>query len=87
MPSPAHGQPYDPTYSTSFHALTYSDPDAVETADPEFWGPILEDAVPLMDDDIREAVHTDLAPCNPLKFLLAYMARHEKQFGSHFEWC
>lgn len=28
-----------------------------------------------MDDDIREAVHFDLAPCSPEKFLAEYIRR------------
>jgi len=87
MPSPSHGQPYDPTYSTSFDLIARLDPDALQTADPAFWASVLEKAVPLMDDDLRETVHAELAPSdNPLEFLLRYMAQHEKLFNGHFEW-
>ena len=41
-------------------------------------------AVALMDDEIREAVHADLAPCTDLEFLTEYMIRHEKKYGIPF---
>lgn len=41
-------------------------------------------AVALMDDEIREAVHADLAPCTDLEFLTEYMARHEEKYGIAF---
>lgn len=41
-------------------------------------------AVALMDDEIREAVHADLAPCTEQEFLAEYMARHEQKFGVPF---
>lgn len=31
--------------------------------------------VSLMDDDTREAVHADLAPCDELEFLAEYLRR------------
>lgn len=43
-----------------------------------------EVAVNLMDDEIREQVHAELAPCSELEFLTAYMAEHEKKFGEEF---
>lgn len=45
---------------------------------------LYESAVALMDDDIREAVHADLAPCTEEEFLAEYMKRHEEKFGSPF---
>jgi len=41
-------------------------------------------AVQLMDDDIRESVHADLAPCSDLEFLTEYMRRHEEKYGERF---
>ena len=41
-------------------------------------------AVELMDDEIREAVHADLAPCTDLDFLAEYMKRHEEKYGEAF---
>lgn len=41
-------------------------------------------AVELMDDEIREELHSDLAPCNDLEFLEAYMERHLEKYGIAF---
>ena len=41
-------------------------------------------AVEFMDDEIREAVHEDLAPCTDEEFLEEYIKRHEKKFGEEF---
>ena len=41
-------------------------------------------AVQLMDDEIREAIHADLAPCTDLEFLEEYMKRHEEKYGIAF---
>ncbi len=41
-------------------------------------------AVALMDDEIREAVHADLAPCSELEFLEEYIRRHEAKYGEPF---
>lgn len=41
-------------------------------------------AVALMDDEIREAVHADLAPCSEVEFLEEYMRRHEAKYGVAF---
>ena len=43
-----------------------------------------EAAVALMDDEIREQVHADLAPCTDLEFLEEYMKRHEEKYGIAF---
>ncbi len=42
-------------------------------------------AVALMDDEIREAIHADLAPCTEIEFLTEYMKRHEEKYGVPFE--
>ena len=42
-------------------------------------------AVNLMDDEIREAVHADLAPCTDQKFMDEYARRHEEKYGQSFE--
>lgn len=47
-------------------------------------GEILEAIVPFMDDDIREEVHADLAPCGSEKFLIEYCVRHEAKYGEEF---
>lgn len=41
-------------------------------------------AVELMDDEIREQLHSDLAPCSDLEFLEAYMKAHEEKYGIPF---
>ena len=41
-------------------------------------------AVALMDDDLREELHSSLAPCDDLDFLTAYLARHEAKYGEPF---
>ena len=41
-------------------------------------------AVSLMDDEIREELHADLAPCSELEFLEEYMRRHLIKYGMPF---
>lgn len=38
-------------------------------------------AVELMDDEIREAVHADLAPCTEQEFFDAYCKAHAEKYG------
>ena len=45
---------------------------------------LFEAAVNMMDDEIREEVHADLAPCSDLEFLVEYIQRHEQKFGEEF---
>ena len=40
--------------------------------------------VSLMDDDIREAVHADLAPCTEEDFLQEYRKRHFEKYHDEF---
>ena len=40
--------------------------------------------VSLMDDDIREQVHADLAPCTEQEFLDAYCELHAEKYGEQF---
>ena len=40
--------------------------------------------VSLMDDEIREAVHADLAPCTEDDFLAEYAKRHLEKYGKEF---
>ena len=44
-----------------------------------------EAAVALMDDEIREDVHADYAPCSELVFLMAYLAKHKEVHGEEFK--
>ena len=45
---------------------------------------LYESAVAVMDDDIREAVHADIAPCTDEEFLVEYMKRHEEKYNAQF---
>lgn len=40
--------------------------------------------VNLMDDDLREELHLELAPCTNQEFVDAYVKRHAEKFGEEF---
>ena len=42
-------------------------------------------AVELMDDELREEVHADLAPCTEQEFFGEYARRHADRFGEIWE--
>lgn len=42
-------------------------------------------AVSLMDDEIREEIHADLAPCTEQEFFAAYEKAHAEKFGEQWE--
>ena len=42
-------------------------------------------AVELMDDDLREEVAADLAPCTEQEFFAEYAKRHAAKFGEEWE--
>ena len=44
-----------------------------------------EAAVNLMDDDLREELHLELAPCDNQKFFTAYELAHKEKFGEDWE--
>jgi len=44
----------------------------------------IESAAEYMDDEIREAVNFDLAPCSAYEFLAEYMRRHFIKYGEPF---
>ena len=44
-----------------------------------------EVCVNLMDDEIRESIHNDTAPCEDQKFLDEYVARHLGKYGEEFK--
>ena len=46
----------------------------------------LESIAALMDNDIREAVHRDIAPCPDQDFLGEYQKRHLEKYGEEFTW-
>lgn len=43
-----------------------------------------EQIVDLMDDEIRELIHSAMSPCSALDFLKAYSKRHLKKYGEEF---
>lgn len=43
-----------------------------------------EVAVNLMDDEIREALHAELAPCTEQEFFDAYCKAHDEKYGEKF---
>ena len=45
---------------------------------------LFEQAVNLMDDEIREHLHDELAPCTDETFLAAYMEAHKGKYGDSF---
>lgn len=38
-------------------------------------------AVSMMDDEIRENLHSEITPCTEQEFFTAYAAAHKAQFG------
>ena len=42
-------------------------------------------AVNLMDDDLREELSAELAPCTEQEFFEAYAKAHENKFGEEWE--
>jgi hypothetical protein len=43
-----------------------------------------DNVVSYMDDDIREELHSKLAPCEPQEFINAYVEKHYEKFGEQF---
>ena len=44
-----------------------------------------ESAVNQMDDDVRESVHSKLAPCTDQEFFDEYCKQHLEKFHEYFE--
>jgi hypothetical protein len=44
-----------------------------------------EAAVELMDDELREALHEELAPCTDQEFYDAYVKAHYEKYDEIFE--
>ena len=42
-------------------------------------------AVRLMDDEIRERLHSEMAPCEEQRFFSAYEKAHEEKYGELWE--
>ena len=45
---------------------------------------LYDQAISLMDDEIREDLHSEIAPCSDKEFLTAYMKRHFKKYKEIF---
>lgn len=60
------------------------DDDAEAAADAILEAGLFDAAVSLMDDDIRESVHADYAPCSDKTFLAVYCMRHYDKYGETF---
>lgn len=56
----------------------------MKTAQEIIQAGLYDAAVELMDDELREELHSELAPCTDTEFLEAYMARHEEKYGTQF---
>lgn len=41
--------------------------------------------VNMMDDEIREEIHNQLAPCDEQEFVDAYVQAHYDKYGEQFE--
>jgi len=41
-------------------------------------------AAALMNDDLREQLHSEMAPCVPQDFVDAYAEAHREKFGEEF---
>ena len=39
----------------------------------------------MMDDELRETIHRELAPCTEQEFFDEYTKRHEEKFGETWE--
>lgn len=44
-----------------------------------------EAAVMMMDDELREEIHAELAPCTDEEFLREYEKRHQEKYGEEFQ--
>lgn len=44
-----------------------------------------EVAESMMDDELRETIHRELAPCTEQEFFDEYAKRHEESFGEEWE--
>jgi hypothetical protein len=63
-------------------AITWEETDGTACTEAEY---ALDQAAPLMDDAIREGIHSNFAAASDAaEFLAEYERRHEAQFGSDF---
>ena len=45
---------------------------------------LYDQCVNLMDDDLREEIHREMAPCEEIDFLWEYVQRHRVKFNEEF---
>ena len=45
-----------------------------------------ETLVELMDNEIREKIHNEIAPCTEQEFIERYMKEHKKKYGEKFKY-
>lgn len=63
-------------------AMTDQKRTVTNTSDTEI---AYEASVLLMDDELREELHLELAPCTDQEFFTAYEKAHEEKFGEEWE--
>ena len=68
----------------STRALGY-DESATELVVVGNWRGPIGDAAFYMNDELREELHSEMAPCGGQAFVDAYVARHLERFGVDFE--
>lgn len=45
---------------------------------------LFDAAVNMMDDEIREDLHAEIAPCSDVEFMEAYLDAHYEKYGEEF---
>jgi len=63
-------------------ASGWIDADKAVTVNGEIYN--IDDIAIYMDNDIREKLHAELAPCEPQKFVDRYAEEHKEKFGETF---
>lgn len=57
---------------------------AIDLADEIIVDGNFEAAVEMMDDEIREQLHAEIAPCSSFMFLTAYIVKHKEKYDEEF---
>lgn len=68
----------------AFEADDLTDVDVNELLEQTYYVP-WDTIVGMMDDEIREQVHAELAPCTDEEFYARYCELHEQKYGEEFE--
>ena len=63
-------------------ASGWIDADKAVTVNGEIYN--IDDIAIYMDNDIREKLHAELAPCEPQEFVDRYVEEHKEKFGETF---